>query len=174
VQGERASSKGRTLIALALLAATAFTMFEFHKPRFAPNLPLPAIAALKASATKGTVYAEFPWGGPLIDAGYPAWKVAFDGRYYVYSDAEWDFARRVGRGGVPLEQLERSYHPAAFLLSPAASPALLARLRAERGEWHEVYADNTSVALVRVKAPAAAAQSAARLGSLPAGRASGP
>ncbi|MFC3174727.1 hypothetical protein ACFOD9_10725 [Novosphingobium bradum] len=106
--------------------------------RFSPQLPLAEIAVLRASGAAGTIYAHFPWGGPLIDAGYPQWRLAYDGRYYRYTPEEWDAYGKASRGELSLAQVEAAWHPAAFLLDPQWNAPLIAALRADRAHWREL------------------------------------
>lgn len=106
--------------------------------RFDPSLPLGPIARLRETGVQGTIYAHFPWGGPLIDAGWPAWHVAYDGRYYRYTDAEWQAYAAASRGELTLPQVEAEWHPAAFLLDPDWNAPLIAALRADHTRWREL------------------------------------
>lgn len=106
--------------------------------RFDPSLPLGPIARLRQTGVQGTIYAHFPWGGPLIDAGWPRWRVAYDGRYYRYSKAEWQAYGAASRGEVSLAAIEAQWHPAAFLLDPAWNAPLIAALRAQPARWREL------------------------------------
>jgi len=116
--------------------------------RFAPDLPLAAIARLRESGVTGTVYAHYPWGGPVIDAGYPAWHVAYDGRYYRYTREEWQAYYAAGQGQVPLAAIERRWHPSAWLLEPGWNAPLIAALRADRARWRELPGESGAVAFV--------------------------
>ena len=75
------------------------------------------IEKLKDSGVTGTIYGYYAWGGLLIEAGYPDWKVAFDGADYRYTPDEWERYASVARGEVGLAELERIYQPCAFLLA---------------------------------------------------------
>jgi hypothetical protein len=88
----------------------------------------------------------------LIDAGYPDWAVAYDGRYYRYTSEEWRRYSQTMRGQVGLKELDHIYHPAAYLLMPGRNDALITALRAASGAWREIYADSTCVVFVRGKA----------------------
>lgn len=136
------------LSALALGLAAALAMMT-HQARFAAWLPLQGIAALKAERVRGTVFAELPWGGPLIDGGHPNWQVALDGRYYVYTEAELALARTVGTAPAGLDQINRRWTPSAFLLDPELSGGLIRQLRANPAAWREIRTDDFSVAFVR-------------------------
>jgi len=116
-------------------------------PRFAPQLPLQAVAALRDTGVAGTVYSHFPWGGPLVDAGYPAWRVAYDGRYYRYASAEWDAYFAASRGEVPLSAIEARWRPSAFLLDNDWNAPLIAALRADP-RWRELPGTGEAVAFV--------------------------
>ena len=88
------------------------------------------------------------WSHAIPRAGYPEWRVAFDGRYYRYTPEEWQRYTAVVRGEIGLAELDRVYHPAAYFLRPGADDKLIAALRADKG-WREVHADRTCAAFVR-------------------------
>src|SRR3546814_10752334 len=74
--------------------------------RFVPSIPLDAIARLKQEHVRGTVYGDFPFGGALIDGGCPAWRVAYDGRYYRYSSDEWKYNGGIERSEEHTSELQ--------------------------------------------------------------------
>lgn len=141
-------------LSVAVLAVAAAVALMINRPQFAATLPVGAIAALKSAQFKGVVYSELGWGGPLIDAGYPDWTVALDGRYYVYSDAELNLARTAGRIPNGLDLIEQKFRPQAILVDPRNSPALAARLRLEPTTWRSIYSSAGSVAFIKIKASA--------------------
>lgn len=118
---------------------------------FHESLPLDGVSRLRATGVRGTVYCHYPFGGPLIDAGYPDWLVTFDGRYYRYTVEEWEFYAAAVRGEVSVEEIERRYRPAAFFLRPGVDAKLIRQLEADPG-WRRVYEDQTASAFVRVRA----------------------
>jgi hypothetical protein len=128
-------------VALALLVRPT----HFHE-----SLPLAGVEKLRETGVSGTVYCHYPWGGPLIDGGYPEWTVTFDGRYYRYTPEEWERYAAAVRGEIGPAEIERVYRPAAYFLRPGHDEKLIAALRADRG-WREVYADRTCVAFVRAE-----------------------
>lgn len=140
------------LAPLALVLAVIATPL-LRPTHFARTIPLAAIERLRAAGVAGTVFTHFPWGGPAIDVGYPAWRVAYDGRYYRYAPPEWDRYRSTGAGPVDLVWIERTYRPAAFVLSPQWNGALIAALRADAGRWQQLSADRTAVVFKRRTAP---------------------
>ena len=151
-QTEPDPAAGRDCAMAAIgLGLAALLALVFHQPRFAEWLPLKGVAALKAEQVRGTVFAELPWGGPLIDAGYPDWQVALDGRYYVYTDAELAMARTIGASPTALPQIERVWAPAAVLLDPEISGSLIQQLRQQPTVWREIRTGDFSAAFVRVK-----------------------
>ena len=117
--------------------------------RFDPRLPLAEIARLRASGVTGTVFAHFPWGGPVIDAGYPQWRVAYDGRYYRYAPTEWAEYDSAAKGHMALAQIEAAWHPAAFLLDPQWNAGLIAVLRARPAQWRELPGAGQAVSFTR-------------------------
>jgi len=137
----------------ALIAAAVLTPM-LRPTHFAETIPLAAIERLRAAGVRGTIFAHFPWGGPVIDRGYPEWRVAYDGRYYRYTPQEWDRYRRICAGGVGLAEIDRLYHPAGFVLSPAWNDRLIAALRRETATWQQLSADETAVVFKRKAAAA--------------------
>jgi hypothetical protein len=135
-------------LAPVALVATALVMPLLQPTHFAETIPVNAIARLRTTGVKGTVFAHFPWGGPVIDAGYPDWRVAYDGRYYRYTRVEWDRYRRIGAGAVSLAEIDGLYHPAAYILEPGWDRGLVALLRADPG-WRQLSADRTAVVFTR-------------------------
>lgn len=127
-------SPPRWLIAPTLIAALLAIILPI---RFSPQLPLQEVAALRATGIVGTVYAHFPWGGALIDAGYPVWRVAYDGRYYRYTAAEWNAYFAASNGDMQLSEIEARWRPSAFLLDPVWNAPLITALRADR-RWREL------------------------------------
>lgn len=133
----------------AAVAAAAALALAVSPTQFSRALPLAGIEKLRQSGVTGTVFSYFPWGGPLIDAGYPRWVTAYDGRYYRYSPQEWRRYDQLMAGAVGPTELDRLYHPAAYLLARGPNDALIAALRADRSTWREIYADAGCVAFVR-------------------------
>jgi hypothetical protein len=115
---------------------------------FAPDLPIAAVDRLAVRGAAGTVYASYPFGGLVADRGGGRFHVAFDGRYYRYTMAEWDLCRAAMAGRVDLSQLVRRYRPVAWLLSPAMDQSLIAALRARPQDWDEVKVDGVAVLFV--------------------------
>jgi hypothetical protein len=148
----RRSSWSERIVVPAALAAAIALAVAVRPTHFIDSMPLEGVRKLREAGVKGAVFAHFPWGGPVIDAGYPDWVVAYDGRYYRYTPAEWRRYAQTVRGDIGPEELDRIYHPAAYLLAPAVNQALIAALRAEPGAWREIYADHTCVVFVRAKA----------------------
>jgi hypothetical protein len=139
---------GSYLLTPAILAVAIALSLLIRPTHFRETLPLAGVAKLKETGVTGVIYCRHAWGGPLIDAGYPEWTVAFDGRYYRYTPEEWHRYTAVVRGEIGLAELDRVYHPAAYFLRPGADDKLIAALRADKS-WREVHADRTCAAFVR-------------------------
>jgi hypothetical protein len=129
---------GLTLAAIALVAVFVPIMAP---TRFSDNLPLAAVARLRATSVSGTIFTEPEFGGVLIDAGYPRWRVSYDGRYYRYTDDEWGRFGEVLGGTVRLRRIVRLYHPAAFVLRPSHSTPLCDELDRPGSGWRRIYRD---------------------------------
>jgi hypothetical protein len=129
------------LCAIAAIGLVALVAPMLAPTRFSPNLPLAAVARLRAMPTRGTIFTEPEFGGVLIDAGHPRWHVSLDGRYYRYTDEEWARYGDVLAGKFRLRQIMRVYRPAAFVLRPSHSTALCAELDRPNSGWRRIWAD---------------------------------
>lgn len=147
-RSQRPNVFGTSLASLALVAGAIGLASVVRPTHYHKSLPLLGIDKVKDSGVAGTIYGYYAWGGPLIEAGYPGWKVAFDGRYYRYTPEEWERYASVVRGEIGLAELERVYRPCAFLLRPGADDHLIAALRMDKG-WREIHSDHNCVAFVR-------------------------
>ena len=126
------------LLTFAALACAVALSVATRPTRFAESIPRQCLTALKTAGVQGTIYAHSAWGGPVIDAGYPAWRVAFDGRYYRYTPEEWARYHAAASGEVRLDWLDRAYHPAAYLLQPDRDAGLIALVRQSPATWREL------------------------------------
>ena len=142
-------SPRKGLATFAALAIAVALSVAARPTQFAESIPRLCLAALKATGVRGTIYVNSAWGGPAIDIGFPAWRVAYDGRYYRYSSAEWARYHAASAGEVRLDWLDRTYRPAAFLLDPARDGSLIALLRASPATWRELRATPGCSAFVR-------------------------
>ncbi|HUD27368.1 MAG TPA: hypothetical protein VMQ93_00740 [Novosphingobium sp.] len=115
--------------------------------RFAETLPLAAVERLRKEGVRGTIYGDFPFGGTIIDAGYPAWRVAYDGRYYRYSRKEWQYNGGIENGIVPLVDVERKWNPAAFVLDEYHNAPLAGELARSR-QWRRIWSERGIVVYV--------------------------
>ena len=148
--GGRPERSWRTaLLTFAALAFAVALSVAARPTRLAESLPRQCLGALKASGASGTIYAHSAWGGPVIDAGFPAWRVAFDGRYYRYTPKEWARYHAAARGKVRLDWLDKTYRPAAWLLEPRRDAGLIALLRQSPANWRELSAQSGCTAFVR-------------------------
>ncbi|MEE4450120.1 hypothetical protein [Novosphingobium resinovorum] len=132
---------------LAAILAVAVAAPLAMPTRFAETLPLAAVEHLRRHHVRGTVYGDFPFGGVIIDTGYPDWKVAYDGRYYRYSRQEWQYNGGIENGIVPLVDVVRKWNPAAFVLDETHNAPLAEALARSRA-WRRVYADGRFVVYV--------------------------
>lgn len=133
---------------LAGALAAALASLGVPGPRLAPDLPAAAVGTLTRGGLAGTVYASYPLGGLVADSLYPRARVAFDGRYYRYTAAEWAQCRDAMAGRVGLDVLDRRYRPVAWLLSPELDRPLIAALRRRPAAWREVVAEPGGVLFV--------------------------
>jgi hypothetical protein len=118
--------------------------------RFEPTIPIAALERLKREGLRGTVYGDFPFGGAIIDAGYPAWRVAYDGRYYRYSSDEWKYNGGIENDYVPLVDVERKWQPVAFVLNVSHNAPIADDLAHSR-RWRRIYSREDIVVYVKRK-----------------------
>jgi hypothetical protein len=138
---QRPAPRWLPAVAVALVALT----LPFLAPtRFAPSLPLESIARLKQEHLRGTVYADFPFGGPVIDAGWPDWRVAYDGRYYRYSREEWQYNGGIENGYVPLVDVIAKWNPVAFVIQEDHNAPLAGELAHSR-RWKRIFRSSDGV-----------------------------
>ncbi|MFC0683686.1 hypothetical protein [Novosphingobium clariflavum] len=139
----RQQSAPRWLPAVAVVLAALALPF-LAPTRFAPSLPLDAINRLRQEHLRGTVYADFPFGGPVIDAGWPDWRVAYDGRYYRYSHEEWQYNGGIENGYVPLVDVIAKWHPVAFVIQEDHNAPLAGELAHSR-RWKRIFRGSDGV-----------------------------
>jgi hypothetical protein len=145
---EQPASSWRALVMGSALVIVSLIVGGLIRPRlFHESLAVEGIDQLRAVGVEGVVYCHPALGGPLIEAGYPGWKVAYDGRYYLYSLEEWRDYLRVARGEVSLASVEQKVHPVAFVLRPNAEGLLIQELRAASA-WEEIHSDEHSAVFV--------------------------
>lgn len=131
---------------LLLLVAAISTPLQFPT-QFKKELAVDAVQALHKQAGPGVVFSHPPFGGALIDVGYPGWQVAYDGRFYRYTPEEWRFYKDIDQDKVPLTEVERRYHPVAFLLNPQWNSSLISELSASPN-WRRIWSDDVAVGFV--------------------------
>ena len=125
-----------TILASLLLVAVATPLMA--PTRFAETLPLAAVQFLRDQHIRGTVYGDLLFGGVIIDTGYPDWRVAYDGRYYRYSNEEWRYDNAIESGAVPLADVVRKWSPAAFVLDARRNAPIAGEL-AHSNTWQRIY-----------------------------------
>lgn len=134
--------------AAGLVALVALATPQIAPTRFSDTLPLDAIVQLKKQNVRGVIYADFPYGGPLIDAGYPDWRVAYDGRYYRYTPEEWHFNGDIEGGHKGLREILGKWRVAGFLLKSSHNTPLAAEL-ARSPNWRRVWTGGDVVVYVK-------------------------
>jgi hypothetical protein len=138
-------SEAVSVLASLLLVAIATPLMA--PTRFAETLPLAAVQLLRDHHIRGTVYGDLLFGGVIIDTGYPDWRVAYDGRYYRYSNEEWRYGIDIENGFVPLADVVRKWNPAAFVLDARRNAPIAAEL-AHSKSWQRIYERNAIVVYV--------------------------
>ena len=135
--------KGRSLLFAGLgVLAVAAACTAFKPVEFRSHIPLQALQVLKRENLTGTVFSDFTLGGGVIHVGYPQWRVAYDGRFYRYSREEWQRFAGIQSGKVQLAELERRYHPVAWVLHPRRNARLASELDSANGRWRRLWRDD--------------------------------
>jgi hypothetical protein len=133
---------GGALLVLIVPATLQSSIFD-------ERLPLDGIRLLKIALPEGRIYNFRQWGGPLILEGSPQWKVAIDGRLFVYTNRqEWQEYHDAATGRVSLDDLVRRHQPDAFFLHPVFQQPLVKALRGTR-HWKSIYENANSIAFIR-------------------------
>jgi hypothetical protein len=109
--------------------------------------PVGAVEYLKKQQLSGKVLTDFNWGQYLLWHLYPAYRVAFDGRYETVYPREVEEAYALFIDGLPgWRNFLEKYPPDLILIARNSRPYPL--LKADPG-WREIYADPGSVLLAR-------------------------
>lgn len=145
----QAVGQGRALLAAGLgILAVAIVITASRPVEFRKHIPLDALAALKRENLAGTVFSDFTLGGAVIWTGYPQWRVAYDGRYYRYTRADWERFAGVQSGSAGVAELERQYQPVAWVLHPRRNARLVQQIAARPARWRRLWADDAVVIFV--------------------------
>ncbi len=138
-----------TSATVSLLLLPALILPLLVRPRlFDREIPMRAVRQLRGYGVRGVIYNYREWGGLLIWAGWPDWKVTIDGRLYLFPRKDWQRYREIARGRVPVAQVEQWYRPDVFFLRPGYHKGFIPLLRAS-SNWEEVYADENAVVFIR-------------------------
>jgi len=121
-------------------------------PFFSEEIPLTGIARLKQALPSGRIYNYREWGGPLILANSPAWRVAIDGRLWVFDRAQWEDYSATALGKVTIRELVRRHRPDAFFLRRGFHEPLIESLR-QSTQWREFYSDELSIIFIKCIEP---------------------
>ena len=106
-------------------------------------------AALIGKAAPGNVFSDPLLGGAITLDGGGRWPVAYDSRFYLYRPFEIELLRRTANDPGSLPDIERLYHPTAFALRKARSPALIGLLQSRPGEWRCIFSNDNAIVFVR-------------------------
>lgn len=150
------------LIVVLVVLAAGFKIWVALQPKtveqaLTTTLPFGAVSYLREERPAGPMFNSYNWGGFLLWALYPDYRVFVDGRTDLYDDAFLrDYLKVVmarpgweevlERYGVNLIVIERDSVLATVLaLTPAPSPT-----KGEgRGDWRLAYSDDQAVVFVR-------------------------
>jgi len=146
----------RAVRSITGLAAGVAIVLGLHPARFGrivrPEIPLDGVHALVVELPAAArIYNDYFWAGPLLLDGGPEWRMAVDGRLYMFSDlAEWREIEDARAGRISLDELERRHRPDAFFLYPGGEKALIESLSCSP-RWRTCYSGPTCVAFVRAR-----------------------
>lgn len=113
------------------------------------DIPVAALKELNSVAGNGTIFCDPAFGGVLVYAGFPHRRVAFDGRFYLYSIPELSRFKDTRYNPNLLFEIDRIYHPIGFALAPIHSLALIRELRAHPQIWSEIHRADDAVFFIR-------------------------
>lgn len=116
------------------------------------EIPVAALRELNSAVGDGTIFCDPAFGGVLINAGFPHRRVAFDGRFYLYSIKELRRFKETRYNPSLLPEIERMYSPVAFALVQSHSLALVRELRAHPQIWRETHSVGDAVFFARSSA----------------------
>ncbi len=141
----RAIASTPAILSLFLLPLLCFVVLK--TPLLASDIPLQGIQKLEKAVPSGRIYNYREWAGPLMLFGSPAWKVAIDGRLYLYDFSVWQDYNNTASGQTDLASLISSSHPNAFFLHPTFQAQLISKLKADT-HWSCLYEDQISSVFV--------------------------
>ena len=140
------------------LASGLVLVLALHPARFRPilrpEIPTEGVEILRATLPDSArIYDDYPWAGPLLLDGSPGWRVSVDGRLYCFPNlAEWRTREDASKGRIPLEDLEQSHQPDAFVLDRIYSQPLIKSL-SDCPRWRVCYTGPACIAFVRNPSP---------------------
>lgn len=134
-------------VAVALLISMGDLGGLHPKIGFDPKtFPVEALAKAKSVGVRGNLFNYFPWGGYVLYAGYPRYRVFIDGQTDFYGE-------RLTRDYLEVARLEPGWesvldrYQVGWVLFPHESP--LSLLLARTHGWRLVYQDGTADIFIR-------------------------
>ncbi|HEC34675.1 MAG TPA: hypothetical protein ENI37_08190 [Chloroflexi bacterium] len=134
------------IVALAMVKVWTPLNIAFNEQKQRESLPVDAVAWIRQQRPAGEMFNPYNWGGYLIWALWPDYRVFVDGRTDLYGD---EFLRQyldVQRARPGFEETLAAYGVNLVLTYP--DDALSVQL-ACAGGWEEVYRDEVAVVWVR-------------------------
>jgi len=120
----------------------------FGPVTLASRIPMDGIHHLEQILPKGRIYNCREFGGPLILSGSPNWKIAIDGRLYLYPKRDWNEYFNMALGKLPLNIIIEKHNPDAFFLHPVYNRGLI-KLLHQSSDWQKVYSDATCITFIK-------------------------
>lgn len=143
--GIRRSALG-SIIALSLVGAGSLLT-----PPHDPQLPFAGIEALKRFEVR-KIYNYREWAGPLVLYGERSWRVAIDGRLYLYSDARLESYYLTARGEIQRGDSALISEADALFLDRAFQRRLIEIIK-DDSAWRLIHLDMHAAVFVRSGTP---------------------
>jgi hypothetical protein len=134
------------IVGLAVAKVWTPLSMAFNEQQQREGLPVDAVAWIRQHRPPGEMFNPYNWGGYLIWALWPDYRVFVDGRTDLYGDALLRQSLEVQLARPGFEDTLDTYH-VNFILTGADD--ILATHLACAGGWEEVYRDDRAAVWVR-------------------------
>lgn len=103
---------------VAVILLVVINCLSWMKPDylFPTDLPIREVAQLHKFLPQGRVVNYREWAGLVHWVSHGQQQTLIDGRLYLFSKEDWNYYDQMALGLIPLEEIENSFHPDAFLL----------------------------------------------------------
>lgn len=111
------------------------------------QLPISCVNTLKGYVPSGRIYNYREWGGILSWYGSRSWKIAIDGRLYLYDLKTWIDYEEVAIGKKSVDEVVNQHSPSAFFLRKSYHQGFIQKLN-DNADWIKICEDDLAVAYV--------------------------